>query len=114
MPNRKYQKGYRFEVRCQAWLAHLGECVRAFGSRGADLTLTRNLRRWTFSCKKRAQGSGITMKEVKTECEKYDFCIEAEDRDVPWIHGPLPKLVQLVADIEGISDEVKVLASRAR
>lgn len=94
MSHPSYAKGYRFEKRVQAWLVHLGRCIRSLGSKGSDLKVLRGLRVWTFSCKKRQRGKGITIREIKAECEKYDFCIEAEDRDVPWFHGPLPKVVE--------------------
>jgi hypothetical protein len=86
-------------------------------SRGADLVLLRNLRKWTFSCKCRALITDFTLKMLLAECEKDDFVIFAADRGIPMILGPLPKLVELVAHIEGISDEpvsIRQATSRAR
>jgi hypothetical protein len=94
--NKSYQKGYRFEKKVQAWLAHLGTCTRAFMSRGADLMLDRRLRRWTFSCKCREES---ICKLIDKELESADFFVWGYDRGVPIVAGPLPKLVELCVEI---------------
>lgn len=95
MPNSNYKKGYRFEKKCQAWLVHLGECVRAFGSRGDDLVLTHGLRRWTFSCKARKSSP---CKLIDDELEKHDGFIWGYDRGIPIIAMPLPKFVEFCGE----------------
>ena len=100
MSHPSYAKGYRFEKKVQAWLVHLGGCVRSMMSRGSDLTLTRNLRQWTVSCKCRKKGKALSVAALKKECEAHDFVVLGEDYEVPFFFGPLPKVVQLVAEIE--------------
>jgi hypothetical protein len=106
MPNKSYQKGYRFETRVKAWLLHLGGCERSYGSRGSDLWLTRNLRRWAFSCKYRTKKSTtpkFSLTRLMEELEKHDFVVWGEDREVPIIAGPLPKFIELALDEAGIA-----------
>jgi hypothetical protein len=91
MPNASYQKGYRFEKKVQAWLVHLGTCVRSMMSRGADLTLERGLRRWTFSCKCK---EGSICKLIDRELENNDFFVWGYDRGIPLIAMTLPKFVE--------------------
>jgi hypothetical protein len=86
-----YAKGYRFEKKVQAWLVHLGKCVRSMMSRGADLTLTRNMREWKISCKCRESSP---CKMIDRELETADFIVWGYDRGIPIIAGPLPKLVE--------------------
>lgn len=100
MPNPSYQKGYRFERKCQAWLVHLGECVRSMMSRGADLVLTFLLRRWTVSCKCGARGR-ISYRIIKQELETHDICMTGEDRDpYPMVHLYAPKFIELLGKAE--------------
>lgn len=91
MPNPSYQKGYRFEKKVQAWLVHLGTCVRSMMSRGADLTLERSLRRWTVSCKCKEKS---ICKLIDTELETKDLFIHGYDRGIPIVSMLLPKFVE--------------------
>jgi hypothetical protein len=105
---KSYAKGYRFEKRVQAWLAHLGLCERSFGSRGSDLHLTRMFKRWKVSCKYRTRNSTtpkFSLTRLTEELEKHDLIVWGEDRMVPYVAMPLPKLVQLCIDIEASADE---------
>jgi hypothetical protein len=97
MSHPSYAKGYRFEKKVQAWLVHLGGCVRSMMSRGSDLTLTRNLRNWTISCKCREKS---ICKMIDAELEKHDFIVWGYDRGVPIIAMPLPKLIELIGEME--------------
>jgi hypothetical protein len=93
MSHPSYAKGYRFERKCLAWLAHLGDCTRAFMSRGADLTLIRGLRSWKFSCKCREKSP---CKLIDDELEKNDGFIWGYDRGIPIVAMPLPKFVEFI------------------
>jgi hypothetical protein len=100
MPNPSYQKGYRAEKKAQAWLVHLGKCVRSMMSRGADLVLLWLRREWNFSVKCRAKLSDFTVRQLVTECEKNDFCIFSEDRGIQYVLGPLPKFIEFCGKAE--------------
>jgi hypothetical protein len=105
LPNRSYQKGYRFERKAQAWLVHLGHCARSMMSRGADLTLTFNLREWSVSCKCTAAGK-LRYKTIKEELEKQDICMTGEDRDpYPMVHMYAPKFVEILGKAEAADFE---------
>jgi hypothetical protein len=98
MPNRSYQKGYRFERKVQAWLAHLGECTRSMMSRGADLTLTFSLRKWSVSCKCRANKFGFIYNELETN----DIVALGADRQMPIICMLAPKFLELMGKAEAL------------
>jgi hypothetical protein len=99
-----YAKGYRFEKKCQAWLVHLGGCARSMMSRGSDLTLTRNLREWKFSCKAREKS---ICKMIDRELETHDGIIWGYDRGIPIVAMPLPKLIELVGEGENLNQYVE-------
>lgn len=111
MSHPNYARGYRHEKKCQAWLVHLGKCVRSFMSRGSDLTLTRNLREWSFSCKQRKPGKALSVNALKKECETHDFVLVGEDRDIPFIFGPLPKLIELIGQTEPQAIDTEALST---
>jgi hypothetical protein len=69
-------------------------------SRGSDLVLTRLLREWSFSCKKRKKGSILSLNAIRKELEKHDFCLVGEDREIPLFIGYLPKVVEFVGQTE--------------
>jgi hypothetical protein len=96
MPNRSYQKGYRFEKKVQAWLVHLGHCARSMMSRGADLTLTFQLRDWSISCKCRANKFGF----IYDELENADIVALGADRQLPIIAMLAPKFIELLGKAE--------------
>src|SRR4051812_23761939 len=77
MSHPSYAKGYRFEKKVQAWLAHLGKCTRSMMSRGADLTLTWGLREWKVSCKCREKS---LCKLIDAELEGNDMVVHGFDR----------------------------------
>lgn len=100
MSHPSYAKGYRFERKCQAWLVHLGKCVRSMMSRGADLVLTFLNRNWSVSCKCGAPGK-ISYRTIKKELEKHDICMTGEDRDpYPMVHLYAPKFIELLGRAE--------------
>lgn len=95
MSHPSYASGYRHEKRCQAWLVHLGECIRSMMSRGADLILTKNLRRWTVSCKCGAKGK-IRYATIREELETHDLCMTATKGDpFPMVHIYAPKFIEI-------------------
>jgi hypothetical protein len=105
MPNRSYQKGYRFERKVQAWLAHLGECTRSMMSRGADLTLTFSLRKWSVSCKCRANAFKFVYDELSKEYEDGttpDILALGADRQLPVICMLAPKFLELMGKAEAL------------
>ena len=97
MSHPSYAKGYRFEKKVQAWLCHLGGCVRGFMSRGADLVLTRNLREWKVSCKCREES---ICKLIDKELETHDAFVWGYDRGIPIIAMLLPKFIEIAGDGE--------------
>jgi hypothetical protein len=102
VPNRSYQKGTRFENKILKLLTRLGECTRSFMSRGADLTLTFSLRKWSVSCKCGKPGK-IGYSAIKRELETYDICVTSEDRDpYPMVHLYMPKFLEMMGDAEAL------------
>ena len=109
MSHPSYAKGASFERKCQAWLVHLGECVRSTMSRKPDLTLTASFRRWAVSCKKIAKGK-MRYRVIRTELEDHDICMTAEDYDpFPMVHMYAPKFIELCA--KAAAQDLEELAS---
>lgn len=96
MSHPSYAKGYRFEKKVQAWLVHLGECARSMMSRGADLTLTYSLRKWSVSCKCRANKFGFLYDEL----EEHDILALGADRQMPIICMLAPKFIEMMGKAE--------------
>jgi hypothetical protein len=97
LPNKSYQKGYRFEVKVRAWLGNLGKCIRSMMSRGDDLTLTYRLREWSVSCKCRKDSICVL---IDRELEDHDAFVFGHDRGIPIIAMHLPKFVEFVGQEE--------------
>lgn len=96
MPNRSYEKGRRFEWAMRDLLSKIGSVTRSIGSKGADLTLWRNLQRWTVSCKARKDG----LKFFYDELENRDILAVKCDRKIPLVVMAAPKFCELVGKAE--------------
>lgn len=96
MSHPSYAKGYRFEKKVQAWLVHLGRCIRSMMSRGDDLTLLFANRNWSVSCKCRAN----KFKFIYDELENADIVALGADRQFPIIAMLAPKFIELVGKAE--------------
>jgi hypothetical protein len=96
VPNKSYQKGYRFECVVRPLIEELGVGMLTRAAMSGAYTGEPDFRlvlpdfsTFTFSCKKRKDNPS---KFISDECEKADFVVWGWDRSIPFIAGPFAKV----------------------